>query len=65
MVEVQSGKQGLKTSYSNTAASHAETDGDVTRDEIPIALQPYIQQYFSDVHKADAAAEAKKKAAGK
>ena len=59
MVEVQSGKQQLKTSYSNTKATHAETDGDVTRDEIPLALQPYIQQYFSEVHKAEPAAKAK------
>jgi hypothetical protein len=58
MVEVQSGKQQLKTSYSETRASHAETDGDVTRDEIPLALQPYVQQYFAEVHKAEPAADA-------
>jgi hypothetical protein len=56
MVEVESGKQQLKTQYSTTHATHAETDGDVTRDQIPLGLQSYVQQYFSEVHKGDAAA---------
>jgi hypothetical protein len=51
-VEVQSGNQKLHTAYSTTTAAHGETDGDVTRDEIPIALQAYVQQYFAEVRKA-------------
>lgn len=51
-VEVQSGNQKLRTAYSNTTAAHGETDGDVTRDEIPLALQAYVQQYFVEVRKA-------------
>src|SRR5580692_8144960 len=51
-VEVQSGNQKLRTAYSDTAAKHGETDGDVTRDEIPLALQAYVQQYFPEVRKA-------------
>lgn len=51
-VEVQSGNQKLHTDYSKTAAKHAETDGDVTRDEIPLAVQSYVQQYFEEVRKA-------------
>jgi len=50
-VEVQSGDQKLHTDYSKTSAAHSETDGDVTRDEIPLALQPYVQQYFAEVRK--------------
>jgi len=50
-VEVQSGNQKLRTAYSDTAATHGETDGDVTRDEIPLALQAYVQQYFAEVRK--------------
>jgi hypothetical protein len=50
-VEVQSGNQKLHTAYSTTTAAHGETDGDVTRDEIPVALQAYVQRYFSEVHK--------------
>ena len=61
-VEVQSGNQKLHTDYSNTSAAHAETDGDVTRDEIPLALQAYVQQYFAEVRKA---AEPAKKAGSK
>jgi hypothetical protein len=55
-VEVQSGSQKLHTDYSNTSAAHAETDGDVTRDEIPLALQAYVQQYFNEVRKTAPAA---------
>jgi hypothetical protein len=51
-VEVQSGNQSLHTAYSTTNAAHAETDGDVTRDEIPVSLQAYVQQYFTEVRKA-------------
>jgi hypothetical protein len=54
-VEVESGSQKLHTAYSNTTAAHAETDGDVTRDEIPLALQSYVQQYFAEVRKNAAA----------
>jgi hypothetical protein len=62
-VEVQSGNQKLHTAYSNTSAAHGETDGDVTRDEIPLALQAYVQQYFAEVRKAGG--PAKQKAAAK
>jgi hypothetical protein len=56
MVEVESGSQKLHTEYSKTSAAHAETDGDVTRDEIPLGLQSYVQQYFAEVRKKAAAA---------
>jgi hypothetical protein len=58
-VEVQSGSQKLHTDYSNTSAAHGETDGDVTRDEIPVALQAYVQQYFAQVRKAAGTAKPK------
>jgi len=54
-IEVQSGNQQLHTAYSKTNAAHAETDGDVTRDEIPLSVQAYVQQYFTEVRKAAAA----------
>ncbi len=54
-IEVQSGDQHLHTAYSKTNAAHAETDGDVTRDEIPLSVQAYVQQYFTEVRKAAAA----------
>jgi len=56
-IEKQSGDQNLTTAYSNIKASHGETDGDVTRDQIPLALQAYVQQYFAEVRKTGAPAK--------
>jgi hypothetical protein len=51
MVEVQSGNQQLRTAYSDRAATHAESDSDLNRDEIPPALQSYVANYFEQVRK--------------
>lgn len=52
MVEVNAGKQqALRTEYSRQEASHAEAGGEIHRDEIPLALQNYVRQYFEQVHK--------------
>lgn len=51
-IEVESGNQQLRTAYTNTAAAHGEADSDVNRDEIPVSLQPYVQQYFEQVRKS-------------
>ena len=53
-VEVQSGNQKLRTDYSTTSAAHGEADSDVTRDEIPLSVQAYVQQYFAEVRKSGA-----------
>jgi len=53
-IELQSGDQNLTTAYSNTKANHGESDGDVTRDQIPLAMQAYVQEYFQQVRKASA-----------
>ncbi len=59
MVEVNSGKQqALKTPYSSRQAVHRDAGGEVSRDEIPLALQHYVQQYFDEVRKAAPAAKA-------
>ena len=50
-IEVQSGNQQLRTAYSNKAAAHGQADSDVSRDEIPVGLQNYVQQYFEQVRK--------------
>ena len=55
-IEVQSGNQQLRTAYSNKTASHAQADSDVSRDEIPVGLQNYVQQYFEQVRKPAAGA---------
>jgi hypothetical protein len=58
-IEVQSGDQQLRTAYSNKTAAHGEADSDVSRDEIPVALQPYVQQYFEQVRKSSQPAKPK------
>lgn len=52
MVEVASGKQELRTAYSQQNAKHADAGGEIHRDEIPLAYQHYVQQYFDEVRKA-------------
>ena len=51
MVEVSSGKQQLKTQYSQRDAKHAEAGGEINRDEVPLAYQQYVQQYFEEIRK--------------
>ena len=53
-IEVQSSSQQLRTPYSQRQAQHSQTSGDISRDEVPVALQPYIQQYFEEVRKQGA-----------
>jgi hypothetical protein len=52
MVEVNSGKQQLRTAYSQQNANHTEAGGAINRDEIPLAYQRYVQQYFEEIRKA-------------
>ena len=50
-VEVPSGKQQLKTAYSQNKAVHADAGSDANRDEIPLIYQLYVQRYFEEVRK--------------
>jgi hypothetical protein len=50
-VEVQSGSQQLKTGYTQRTAQHAATGGDLSRDEVPLDLQPYVSGYFDEIRK--------------
>jgi len=49
MVEVTSGRQQLRTAYSQQQAAHAEAGGAIHRDEIPLAYQSYVERYFEQV----------------
>jgi len=49
--EVQSTSQQLRTPYAPRAAAHGQSGGEVNRDEIPVAIEPYVQQYFEQVRK--------------
>jgi hypothetical protein len=53
MIEVQSGNQKLQTAYKDKAATHGEGTGEVSRDEIPLSVQAYVQEYFQQVRKPD------------
>lgn len=50
-VEVQSSVQQLRTAYSDRNAQHADAGSEIGRDEIPAALENYVQQYFEQVRK--------------
>lgn len=62
MVEVASGKQQLKTQYSDRKAAHGEAGGEINRDEVPLAYQQYVQQYFEEIRKLPAKSKSDPKA---
>lgn len=64
MVEVASGKQQLKTQYSQKHAAHAEAGGEINRDEVPLAYQQYVQQYFEEIRRLPAPTAKSKKPTG-
>jgi hypothetical protein len=49
----------LKTAYSEKNAFHREAGSDLRRDEVPVELQHYIQQYFAKIRQAPPAKAAK------
>jgi hypothetical protein len=55
-VEVQKANQQIRTPYSRRAATHAEAASDISRDEVPMQLQDYVQAYFEEVRKQQPAA---------
>jgi hypothetical protein len=59
-VEVQNTQQQLRTQYSNRSAAHSQAGAEIGRDEIPVALQSYVESYFEAVRKSAPAAAPKK-----
>jgi transcription termination factor Rho len=57
-VEVQNTSQQLKTAYTAGTAQHAQSGGEVNRDEIPVAMEPFVQEYFGQARKQEPAAPA-------
>jgi hypothetical protein len=41
----------LRTPYAQSDAHHQEAGGEISRDEVPVALQAYVQQYFEQLRK--------------
>ena len=61
-VEVQATSQQLHTPYAPRGAEHSQNGAEISRDEIPAAMQPYVQLYFEQVRKqATPPAAAKKR----
>jgi len=53
-VEVENGNRQLRTPYAPRDARHSQAGGEINRDEVPAALQAYVQQYFEQVRKQTA-----------
>ena len=50
-VDVQSTVQQLRTPYAQRAAKHDQGGAEIDRDEIPVALQAYVEKYFEQIRK--------------
>jgi len=48
---VPSSQQQLRTGYTQNSATHSDAGGDISRDEVPVIFQQYVQQYFEQVRK--------------
>lgn len=60
MVEVnKSRNQALRTPLADRTAAHVEAGGEVSRDEVPLHLQEYVQRYYKQVRKTPAPAPTK------
>ncbi|HZS54063.1 MAG TPA: hypothetical protein VFA65_06650 [Bryobacteraceae bacterium] len=51
MVETPSGKQQLKTAYSQKLGHHSDSGGEINRDEVPLEDQQYVREYMELVRK--------------
>ncbi len=49
-VETQPGKQTLRTPLGQSNARHADSGGEISRDEIPLAYQAFVKEYFQKIH---------------
>ena len=56
-VEVGQSKQQLKTPWATSQATHHDAGGETHRDEVPLAYQEFVRQYFEEIHKSPAPAK--------
>jgi hypothetical protein len=54
-LEVESGRQRLITQYVQKNATHTDVQARTNRDEVPLALEPYVERYFDQIRKHGAA----------
>jgi hypothetical protein len=50
-VEVKSTSQTLRTPYAQRGAQHSQNGAEINRDEVPVALQSYVEHYFEQLRK--------------
>jgi hypothetical protein len=50
-VEVQNTNQVLRTPYAQRGAQHSQGGTEIHRDEVPVALQGFVEQYFEQVRR--------------
>jgi hypothetical protein len=50
-IEVQTTSQQLHTPYAQRGIQHTQGGAEINRDEVPVALQTYVEQYFEQVRK--------------
>jgi hypothetical protein len=50
-VEVQSTSQQIRTQYAQRSSQHSQGGAEISRDEVPVALQNYVEQYFEQIRK--------------
>ena len=55
VMEVESTAQQLRTPYAQGAVHHTQGGAEINRDEIPVALEGYVEQYFEQLRKQAAA----------
>ncbi|MCW5964384.1 MAG: hypothetical protein KIT83_10125 [Bryobacterales bacterium] len=57
-VEVEAQKeQSLTTALRNVRATHRDTGGEMSRDEVPLRLQNYVKEYLKAAREAEAAGQ--------
>lgn len=49
MVETTSAEQDARMPYQPTSTQHADRGGAITRDEVPLAYQRFVQKYFENL----------------
>lgn len=50
-VDAENTSQQLRTAYQDRQSEHTQTGAEIHRDEIPVALESYVEQYFEQVRK--------------
>ena len=50
-IEVKSTSQQIRTPYSQRGVQHSQGGAEINRDEVPVALQAYVEHYFENVRK--------------